>query len=326
MYDDKLFPTTVIGSYPKPKWLNAVNRLHEDDDFSDERLQEAEDDAVRVVIDEHEDAGIDVLSDGEMRREEMVEFFAEEIPGFEFNGPVRVWGNNYYDKPSVVEDLGEPGPMLVDEYEFARDVTSELHAVKVPITGPYTMTDWAFNEVYERDELVMKLADIMNDELKRLADAGAEYIQIDEPALSTRPEDIDLVREATAEVVDGLDVEKTFMHVCYGDFSTIYPDMLDFEIDQFALEFANNDFEFVETLKEHDFTKELGFGCLDVHDASVESVEEIKQNIEKGLEVVPPEDLWVNPDCGVKLLPRDVAYQKMKNMVDAADELREEYE
>ncbi|MDY7083059.1 MAG: methionine synthase [Halobacteria archaeon] len=323
---DKLFPTTVIGSHPKPKWLTQVMRLNEEGEFDDEKLEQAQDDAVRVIVDEHERAGIDILSDGEMRREEMVEYFAERIPGYEFNGPVRVWGNNYFDKPSVVEELGDPDPMLVDEFEFTDRVRSQGHEVKVPITGPYTLYDWSFNEVYDtQEEVVMRLAEIVNDEVQRLADAGAEYIQIDEPALSTRPEDIELVIEATEKVVEGVDVERLIMHVCYGDYGAIYPRMLDIPVDQFSLEFVNTDFEQIEDFKEHEFTKEIGYGCLDVHDSEVESVDEIKQNIERGFEVFDPEQVWVNPDCGVKLLPRDVAFKKLKNMSKAAEELRREY-
>lgn len=324
---DKLFPTSVIGSHPKPKWLSQVMRLHEEGEFGDEKLREAQDDAARVIVEEHERAGIDILSDGEMRREEMVEYFAERIPGYSFNGPVRVWGNNYFDKPSVVEELGDPDPMLVDEFEFTRRAANEGHRVKVPITGPYTMTDWSFNEVYDTQrDVVMRLAEIVGDEVRRLADAGAEYIQIDEPALSTRPEDIDLVIEATEKVVEDVNVERLIMHVCYGDYGAIYPRMLDIPVDQFSLEFVNTDFAQLEDFKEHEFTKEIGFGCVDVHDSTVESVEEIKANVERGLEVVPPERLWVNPDCGVKLLPRDVAFKKLRNMSRAAEELRREYE
>ena len=324
---DRLFPTTVIGSHPKPKWLNEVRRLNERGEFADERLEEAMDDAARVIVEEHEQAGIEILSDGEMRREEMVEYFAHRIPGYAFNGPVRVWGNNYFDKPSVVDELGDPDPMLVDEFRFTREAADHRFGVKVPITGPYTMLDWSFDEVYgSQEELLMRLADIVNDEMHRLADAGARYIQIDEPALSVRPEDIDQVIEATERVVDGVDVDRIIMHVCYGDYSAIYPRMLDLPVDQFSLEFVNQDFAHIETFAEHDFTKEIGFGCVDVHDSAVETVDEIKQNIEEALAFVDPEQVWVNPDCGVKLLPRDTAVAKLENMSAAARELREEYE
>lgn len=323
---DTLFPTTVIGSYPKPKWLNRVRELNKKDKFSDKKLKEAEDDAAKVILNEQERAGLDVFNDGEMRREEMVEFFADKIPGYRFYGPVRVWGNNYFNKPSVVEELRTPDPMLVDEFEFNRKFASKDKIIKVPITGPYTIAEWSFNEVYDtKKELIFRLAEIINQEIKRLEDAGARCIQIDEPALSTRPEEVELVGNAIDETVEGVNVDKTILHACYGKFSEIYPEILDFNVDQFALEFANNNFKYINALKEYEFTKELGLGCVDVHKSSVESVETIKENIRRGLEVVNPESLWINPDCGLKLLPRSSSFKKLENMVKAAHELREEY-
>ncbi len=323
---DKLFPTTVIGSYPKPKWLNKVKDLNEKGEFSVKKLKEAKDDASKLILSEHEEAGIDIISDGEMRREEMVEFFADKIPGYVFHGPVRVWGNNYFNKPSVTEELGSPNPMLVDEFRFNKKHSSDQKIIKVPITGPYTIAEWSFNEVYDdRKDLIFRLAEIINQEIKYLIDAGARCIQIDEPALSTHPEEVGLVKEAIDEVVKGLNIEKTILHACYGKFSEIYPEILEFDVDQFALEFANNNFKYLNYLKEYDFTKELGFGCIDVHNSRVESPDEIKRNIEKGLEIVDADDLWVNPDCGLKLLPREAAFNKMDNMVNAVEELRRSF-
>lgn len=323
---NKLFPTSVIGSYPKPKWLNKVRELNEQNEFSDKKLTEAEDDAARVILDEHERAGVDVFNDGEMRREEMVEFFADKIPGYRFYGPVRVWGNNYFNKPSAVDELEDPEPMLVDEFRFNRKHSSDEKIMKVPITGPYTIAEWSFNEAYNtREELIFRLADIINKEIKNLEDAGARCIQIDEPALSTHPDEVELVKKAIEKTVDGVNVEKIILHACYGKFSEIYPEILEFEVDQFALEFTNNNFKYIDALKKHEFTKELGLGCVDVHKSKVEDVKTIKENLKKGLEVVEPEKLWVNPDCGMKLLPRNSSFKKLKNMVSAAEELRNEY-
>lgn len=323
---DDLFPTTVIGSYPKPKWLNRVRELNKKDEFPEEYLRESEDDAAKVILNEHERAGVQVITDGEMRREEMVEFFADKIPGYEFHGPVRVWGNNYFNKPSVTEELKQPNPMLVDEFRFNKRFSSENSVIKVPITGPYTIAEWSFNEVYSsKRELIFRLAEIINEEIKRLDDAGARCIQIDEPALSTNPDEVGLVKEAIEEVVKEVDIEKSILHACYGKFSEIYPEILEFDVDQFALEFANNDFKYIDALKEYDFTKELGLGCIDVHVNEVEDIEVIKDNIRRGFEVVDPEDLWINPDCGLKLLPRKTAYKKLLNMVKATDSLRKEF-
>src|SRR6056297_1321327 len=173
---DHFLPTTVVGSYPKPKWLDRARDLHEDSeaqrasnasgdepratpDFDDDAWQEAKDDAARLITDEHERAGLDVIVDGEMRRNEMVEFFAHRIDGYEFNGPVKVWGHNTFDKPSVVSEVEYDENWLVDEYEFTSDVATQ--PVKVPITGPYTLAKWSFNEVYDDEaDLAYELAEL----------------------------------------------------------------------------------------------------------------------------------------------------------------------
>jgi methionine synthase (B12-independent) (EC 2.1.1.14) len=159
--NDHFLLTTVVGSYPKPKWLNRADELVDDDEskFDAENLEEAHDDAARVITNEHERCGLDTVVDGEVRRNEMVEFFAERIDGYEFNGPVKVWGHNYFDKPSVSSEVGYDEPWLVDEFAFTDNVASK--PVKVPITGPYTLGCWAFNEAYDsQEELVYELASL----------------------------------------------------------------------------------------------------------------------------------------------------------------------
>ena len=318
--------TTVVGSYPKPTWLHRARDLWEadDEDFDDEDWAEATDDAARLIVEEHERAGIDVVTDGEMRRNEMVEYFADLIDGYEFNGPVKVWGHNYFDKPSVVSDVAYDDPWLVDEFAFTQDVAT--HSVKVPITGPYTLASWSFNEVYEDDEaLALDLADLVNVEIERLVDAGARYIQIDEPALATTPDDHRIVGDCLERIVADIPADvRIGLHVCYGDYSRIYPEILDFPVHEYDVELANGDFDQLDVFTEPAFTKDFAMGVLDVHDADVEPVAEIKENIKRGLEVVPPERLTVSPDCGLKLLPRPVAYEKMNNLATAAREVEAE--
>ncbi|HKL30306.1 MAG TPA: methionine synthase [Natrialbaceae archaeon] len=317
--------TTVVGSYPKPTWHHRARDLYESDDddvdFDADDWDEAKDDAARAIVHEHERAGIDVVTDGEMRRNEMVEYFADRIDGYEFNGPVKVWGHNYFDKPSVVEPVEYDEPWLVDEYEFTTAVADG--PVKVPITGPYTLARWSFNEAYDDVEaLTYDLADLVNEEIESLIDAGARYVQIDEPALAQHEDDHAIVGEALERVVDGVpDDVRVGTHVCYGDYSRIYPEILEFPVDEFDLELANGDFEQLDVFRDPPFTKDLALGVVDVHDAEVESVEEIKRNIERGLEIVPPERLVVSPDCGLKLLPRESAFRKMRNLVTAAREV-----
>ena len=318
--------TTVVGSYPKPKWLHRARDLLEDEDsgFDDDNFEEAKDDASRLITHEHERCGLDVVVDGEMRRNEMVEYFAHRIDGYEFNGPVKVWGHNYFDKPSVVDEVSYDEEWLVSEYEFTSDVATQ--PVKVPITGPYTLANWSFNEVYEDEEqLAYELADLVNEEIEALVEAGARYIQIDEPALATTPDDHAIVGECLERIVaDVPDDVRLGLHVCYGDYSRIYPEMLDYPVEEYDVELCNGGYEQLDVFKDTEFTKDLAMGVVDVHVAEVESVEEIKDNIKKALEVVPPERLTVSPDCGLKLLPREIAYQKMENMVKAAREVEAE--
>ena len=318
--------TTVVGSYPKPTWLNRAKDIAADDDhdFDDGDLGEALDDAARTITDEHVRAGLDVVVDGEMRRNEMVEYFAHRIDGYEFNGPVKVWGHNYFDKPSVVQAVGYDEPWLVDEFAFTTGVATR--PVKVPITGPYTLASWSFNEHYDSEaEVAYDLADLVNEEITRLVDAGARYIQIDEPALATTPDDHAIVGECLEHIADGVPKHvRLGLHVCYGDYSRIYPEILDMPVDEYDLELANGDYEQLDVFKEPAFTKELALGVVDVHTGEVETVEEIKDNITKGFEVVPPERLTVSPDCGMKLLPREIAFRKMENMVQAAREVEAE--
>ncbi|WP_254830694.1 methionine synthase [Haloglomus salinum] len=323
---DHFLLTTVVGSYPKPKWLNRSEDLVDDEeyDFDEDHLHEAHDDAARLITEEHERAGLDVVCDGEMRRNEMVEYFAHRIDGYEFNGPVKVWGHNYFDKPSVVDEVAYGEQWLVEEFEFTSGVAQR--PVKVPITGPYTLANWSFNEHYEDEEtLAYELADLVNEEIEALVDAGARYIQIDEPALATTPDDHAIVGECLERIVDDVPADvRLGLHVCYGDYSRIYPEILEFPVHEFDLELANGDYEQVPVFQDPEFTKDLALGVVDAHTAEVEPVEVIKENIKKGFEIVPPERLTISPDCGLKLLPRDIAYGKMENMVQAAREVEQE--
>ena len=339
--NDHFVLTTVVGSYPKPKWLNRARDLDQgevdvtvdgrshsgaeiDLGFEEAHWQEALDDAARLITDEHERAGVDVVVDGEMRRNEMVEFFAHRIAGYEFHGPVKVWGHNYFDKPSVTDEVAYEEPWLIDEFEFTAGVAER--PVKVPITGPYTLANWSFNEYYEDDEqLAYALADLVNQEIEQLVEAGARYIQIDEPALATTPDDHAIVGQCLEKLTAGIPNDvRIGLHVCYGDYSRIYPEVLEFPIDEFDVELCNGDYEQLDIFTDPEFTTDLALGVVDAHVAEVESVEQIKRNIRKGFEIVPPERLTVSPDCGLKLLPREVAYGKMENMVQATREIEAE--
>ncbi|ACP48220.1 5-methyltetrahydropteroyltriglutamate--homocysteine S-methyltransferase [Sulfolobus islandicus Y.N.15.51] len=318
-----LLPTTVIGSYPRPKWLRESIRLHKAGKISDEDLQEAFSDAVIAVLKDHYNAGVDVPTDGEVRRDEMVEFFAERIKGFKFYGPVRVWGTAYYRKPSVVSKIEYKKPMLVDEFTFAKSV-SYTDNLKITITGPYTIAEWSYNEYYKnKKDLVFDLAKAINQEIKNLVEAGAKIIQIDEPALHTRREDVSWGVEAVNEAVKGVNA-KLVMHICYGEYSFVAPYLNELKVDQINFAFKIYNYKPLELLKRYGFDKELGAGVIDVHNRRIETSEEVANDIRKILEYFTPEKVWINPDCGLKLLSRKIAYQKLVSMVEGTKVVREE--
>jgi 5-methyltetrahydropteroyltriglutamate--homocysteine methyltransferase len=186
------------------------------------------------------------------------------------------------------------------------------------------MCDWSFNEYYpSRHEMIMALAEVIHAEVKDLEAAGARYIQIDEPALSTRPEEIDLAIEAMAVVTDGVQA-KTLSHICYGDFATIYPRLLDLPVDQLDLEFANSGYTNLEVFRTPRFTKEVAVGVLDIHSHRVESKDEVKAGIEKALEVFDPDLVYIDPDCGLKTRTWEETRQKLAVMMAAVREVRDE--
>jgi 5-methyltetrahydropteroyltriglutamate--homocysteine methyltransferase len=312
----------VIGSYPKPWWLRKVIRLWEMGKADDDDLMEAENDAVIAVVREQELAGIDIPSDGEQRREEMVEYFAERLGGFKFYGPVRVWGNNYFNKPAVVDKIVYKEPITLSEYLFLRKVSTR-RIVKVTITGPYTIADWSFNEYYStKEELVKELSSIINKELKMLADNGALFIQIDEPALTTHPDEVEWALELIDRTADNINA-KIGLHVCYSNYRLLMPHLDNLRnISQLLLEFANRRFTDLDILK--DFPLEIGLGVIDVHNKRIESPEEVSQAIKKALNYIDADRIYINPDCGLKLMPREVARLKMENMVKGTMIVREE--
>jgi 5-methyltetrahydropteroyltriglutamate--homocysteine methyltransferase len=317
-----ILPTSVIGSYPKPWWLRKVKRLWEMGKADDDDLIEAENDAVIAVVREQELAGIDIPSDGEQRREEMVEYFAERLGGFKFYGPVRVWGNNYFNKPAVVDKIVYKEPITLNEYLFLRKVSTR-RIVKVTITGPYTIADWSFNEYYStKEELVKELSSIINKELKMLADNGALFIQIDEPALTTHPDEVEWALELIDRTADNIKA-KIGLHVCYSNYRLLMPHLDNLRnISQLLLEFANRRFTDLDILK--DFPLEIGLGVIDVHSKRIESPEEVSLAIKKALNYIDADRIYINPDCGLKLMPREIARLKMEIMVKGTMIVREE--
>jgi 5-methyltetrahydropteroyltriglutamate--homocysteine methyltransferase len=318
-----LLPTTAVGSYPKPDYLLEARRKFARRQISREELADLERRATREWIRIQDEIGLDVLVDGEQYRGDMVAYFADEMEGFAIAGLVRSYGNRYYPKPVVVGPVGRRRPVTVEWFTFAQSLTGR--PVKGMLTGPYTIAEWSFNEYYPtRRELVLELARAIHEEAVDLERAGARYIQIDEPAIHTRPEeDFDLAREAMEIVTDGLSAY-TVTHICYGDVPRIYPAMLTLAVNQLDLALKNEEFALLDTFRSAPFTKDIGLGVVDAHSHRVESVEEIADGIRRAMEVIPVEQIYISPDCGLKTRTIEETVGKLRNMVAAARLVRSE--
>jgi 5-methyltetrahydropteroyltriglutamate--homocysteine methyltransferase len=317
--------TTSVGSFPKPPDLIKARADFRRGAIDGAALAAVEQAATERVIRLQEALGLDILVHGEMERGDMVAYFAEHWQGFKESLPVRSYGNRYYRKPIVVGKVGGAGrPLAVEAWKHAQALTSR--PVKGMLTGPYTICDWSYNAYYpDRRSLVLDLAQIVHEEAKALDDAGCAFIQIDEPAISTRPEELDLAIEAMGIVTNGLRA-KTISHICYGDFERIYPGLLDLPVRQLDLEAANRGFRLLDLLKRHPWPadKELALGVVDVHRHRIETVEEVRSGILKAVEIVPPDRLYIDPDCGLKTRTWDEARAKLQVMVQAVESVREE--
>ena len=322
------FPTTVVGSYPKLEPAKQALRKIRKKQARPDELRDLFIEAIRGVVEDHLWAGVDIISDGEQTREDMVVYFAERMNGYMPGKWTRIFDNVYFRKPIIYGKVEWPEPLTVEDWKIASSF-AEGRPVKGILTGPYTMLEWSFDLYYgDRREAIIDLAKELRKEIEALVNAGAKYIQIDEPALSTRPwkEEADIVKEALKIMLDGLDVKK-IVHICFGKIEYILPYILEFPVDQFDLEFKNSNFRLLPYLKEYGYDKELGYGVIDVHTTQIESVDEIVEDIEKimKLGILSPEKIYIDPDCGLKRLPREIARQKLKNMVEAAKIAREKW-
>jgi len=319
--------TTTVGSFPKPDYVVHARNEFSLGRISRQELAELELKATAEVVRLQDDIGLDVLVDGEMYRGDMVAFFAGEpggktIDGMKLGGLVRSYGNRYYHKPVITGKLAWPGPMTLDMWRYAQSLTDK--PVKGMLTGPYTMVDWAFDEHYgDRTQAVLDMAAVIHQEALELDKAGAPYIQVDEPAATTRFDEMDLVSRGLSIVTQGLKA-KTVTHFCYGDFARVFQQIVDLPVGQLDIETANSDYDLLELFRGKQFDKELAIGVLDVHSHRIETVEEVVAGIRRALEVVPPERLYIDPDCGLKTRTWDEAAAKLRVMVQGVRQVRKE--
>jgi len=333
-----LLPTSVIGSYSFPKWLDEVRGLASQGKLSSAQLEEAHDNAVKSVIKDQEMAGVDVITDGEIRRETMVYFFSKRIHGFDFD----------LAKMHAIGDLDPniqmPDPVITEKVQWKQGLGMDVHfrflkeqavaGTKVCVTGPHMLAKRATDEYYRSDkELVFDLADILNKELQGLVSAGCDFIQIDEPVWVGYPKDMPWLVESFNRLVSGVKA-KIALHVCYGNYqlkklfkgqyADLFPAILEANADQICLEFAVSDGVGLELFSQYKTKKEIAVGVIDVKDETVETSAVVAKRIRKALNFIPPERMWIVPDCGMKFMPRDRAYGKLKAMVEGTRMVRKE--
>ena len=314
------FPTTSVGSFPKPDYLVKARADFAKLKISRSDLEAVERQATEFWIRKQEELGVDVLVDGEMYRGDMVAYFAGHLAGFEEGGLVRSYGNRYYHKPIITGEVRWDHAITRDWWKYAQSLTSK--PVKGMLTGPYTVMDWSFNEFYpSRRDACLALAREIRKEVEALIAGGAKIVQIDEPAVSVRVEELPLAIEAMHVVTDGLPAY-FITHICYGDFGAIYPDMLKIPVDNFDLEMCNSGLDMLALFQKHAFTKDISFGVVDVHSHVVEPESLVEQRLRQALEVLPRDIIWVDPDCGLKTRSVEESIDKMKALVDVAKKLR----
>lgn len=318
--DLPLFPISTVGSFPKTPELAEARPGFARNQITRNEIEALEKKATEFWVRTQEEIGIDVLVDGEQYRGDMVAYFAELMEGFQPGGLVRSYGNRYYHKPVITGAVKWPGPMTVAWWKWTQSLTDK--PVKGMLTGPYTTMDWSFNDHYpSRHAACLALARELRKEVEALIEAGARIIQVDEPALSVRPEELPFAIEAMHLVTDGLPAY-FINHACYGAFETIYPDMLGLPVDNLDLAISNSALDLLKIFEKDPFTKDLSLGVLDVHSHVVEAVDQVRERIMRGVRVQPVDRLWVDPDCGLKTRTVEEAIGKMRAMVAAVREVR----
>lgn len=315
---DTFLLTTVVGSHPQPRWVDELCRCAGDDEIDDATHREAADDSVKAILADYHRAGLDVVTDGEVRRDGMVEHFTRFIDGYDEgtgDGASADWNAHM---PTATDRVSSDTPWLVDDFRFARSVSTR--PVKVTIPGPFTFASFCTPAAYDDMEtLISDFTELVRDEVERLVDAGARWIQLDEPALGMSPH-VDIARECVERISTAVPADvRLGLHVCSGNYSTLAPAIFSFAVDEVDLEFASDNADAIESVLDGvDLTVDVSVGVVDSQSTEIESVAEIEERIARVLEVIPPERLTLTPDCGLKPLPREVAFAKVANLVSAA--------
>lgn len=327
-----LFPTTTIGSFPQTaevrSWRNSLKK----GDITEKRYEELVKKETEETIRFQEETGLDVLVHGEFERNDMVEYFGEQLQGFAFtqNGWVQSYGSRCVKPPVIYGDVSRPEPMTVKWSAFAQTLTDKL--VKGMLTGPVTILQWSFvrNDQPRRDTC-LQIALAIRDEVTDLEKAGIKVIQIDEPAIR---EGLPLRRSEWQEYLawavkafrvsaSGVqDTTQIHTHMCYSEFNDIIQNIADMDADVITIECSRSQMELLDAFADFKYPNQIGPGVYDIHSPRVPSRAEMVALMDKAQKVIPAEQLWVNPDCGLKTRHWDETRKALAEMVAAAQELR----
>ena len=338
-----LFPTMLVGSYPQPEWLIDRKKLagrfpprvraKELWRIPEPWLAEAQDDATVMAIRAQEEAGLDIITDGEIRRESYSNRFATALEGVDIDNPGTALDRSGHPNPvpRITGKIRRKHPVEVEDLKFLRRHTSRM--VKMTVPGPFTMSQQAQNDFYKSEEdAAMDYAAAVNEEIRDLFSAGADIVQVDEPYMQARPEKArQYGLKALNRALDGIK-GATAVHICFGYAAVIHqrpsgysflPELADCRCQQISIETAQSglDCSVLARLS----GKKIMVGALDLNDMSVETPETVVARVKRALPYVEAGNVIIAPDCGMKYLPREVAWGKMRAMAEAAKLLRKEY-
>ncbi len=318
--------TTVVGNYPKvaegaysTKLIGAITKWQRKE-LSEAQLEATHQEITKAVIREQEDAGLDLVTDGQIRWEDLVTPIARALDGFEINGLSRWFNNNaYYRRPILRKTPVRKGPILVDQYRFASRCARK--PVKAVLPGPYTFAVVSEDRHYKTlRPFVMKLAEILNAEAKALAEAGAPLVQFDEPAVGFGKSDVKLAVEALGVATKGVRA-KTAVYAYFGSPNGALEALLRARVDVIGVDVVS-DPRTLASLKRTKIMKELALGCLDARNTKLETVRELHDLFRMVTKRVPSDRLYVNPNCGLEFLPHAQALAKVQRLVQAVRSYR----
>jgi len=328
------FPTTTIGSFPQTPEIRAARAAWKRGELAAGAYEDAMRREIAYAVERQEALGLDVLVHGEAERNDMVEYFGEQLDGFAFtaNGWVQSYGSRCVKPPILYGDVARPRPMTVAWTAYAQSLTAR--PMKGMLTGPVTILQWSFvRDDQPRADTALQIALAIRDEVRDLEAAGIGIVQIDEPAIR---EGLPLRRAAwrgylgwaahafRVSASGAADATQVHTHMCYSEFNDILPEIAAMDADVITIETSRSGMELLRGFGDFRYPNEIGPGVYDIHSPRVPAREEMAALLRKAATVVPPEHLWVNPDCGLKTRRWPETEAALRNMVDAARELRAE--